>query len=137
MSYVLVYIRLQKNIVLNDMTERRFKRFETSLNAVIISGSRKYTGNISNISEEGIGCIISDFIHETKDFAEGRLVSLILLTPSKNTLSLNIEIRWLSELSSLSQKKHIGAKIINPSVMYKRFFNASQSLNASPPAQKF
>lgn len=116
--------------MLNHTTERRFERFEISLNAVIISGSRKYTGNISNISEEGIGCIISDFIHEAKDFAAGRLVSLILLTPSKNTLSLNCEIRWLSELSSLSQKKHIGAKIINPSVMYKRFFNASLSLNA-------
>jgi len=115
--------------MLNHTIERRFKRFETSLNAVIISGNRKYTGDVSNISEEGIGCIISDFIHETKDFAAGRLVSLILLTPSRNILSLNCEIRWLSEPSSASQKKHIGAKIINPSVMYKRFLNASLSLN--------
>lgn len=116
--------------MLNYTTERRFKRFETSLNAVIISGNRKYTGNIRNVSEEGIGCVISDFIRETKDFAAGKLVSLILLTPSKNTLSLNCEIRWLSELSSVSQKKHIGAKIINPSAMYKRFFDTSMSLNA-------
>src|SRR4030042_2542903 len=107
--------------MLNYTKERRFKRFDTSLNAVIISGRKKYTGNIRNISEEGIGCIISDFINEKKDFAAGKLVSLILLTPSKNTLGLNCEIRWLSELSSTSQNKYIGAKIINPPVMYKKF----------------
>jgi hypothetical protein len=111
------------------MTERRSERFETNLHAVIICNGRRYRGNIRNISEEGVGCVISDFINETNGFAAGRLVNLILLTPSKDTLSLNCEIRWLSVTSSASQKNFMGAKIISPSGMYKRFFDASLVAN--------
>lgn len=104
------------------MEERRFKRYNVRFHSVVLSKGNNYTGTIENVSEEGIGYIMSTVREALEDLLPGEIIKLIILTSSGDTLNLNCEIRW-TNVHHANDKISMGAKIIDPPAKYKEFLD--------------
>jgi hypothetical protein len=102
------------------MEKRRFKRYIVRYRSIISSKGESYPGSIENISEEGLGNIISASYKPEKDLIPEEKIKLIILTPTGGTFNLNCEIRWTN-----THGEHdnfcLGTKIIDPPAKYKKF----------------
>jgi hypothetical protein len=102
------------------MKKRQHKRFNTRFHAIILSNNNSYAGFIENVSEDGVGYIMSTFKKALEDLLPGKKINLVILTPSGDTLNLRCEIRWTNTPSEM-EKLCLGAKIVDPPIKYKEF----------------
>ena len=102
------------------MENRRFKRFTTRFHSVVLSNGRSYAGSIDNFSEEGLAYKMSTFHEAIKELLPEKIVNVIILIPSGETVSLNCEIRW-NDVSCDDKKLCMGMKILDLPEKYKKF----------------
>ena len=105
------------------MQNRISKRYSTNLRGVIILDGKKYPGNLSNVSEEGIGYNFPNYINE-KAITHRKTAKLFFSPHENNILSLDCEIRWYNGPSIDSSKSFLGLKILNSPYKYKNFINS-------------
>ena len=102
------------------MQNRLYKRYSTNLRGVIIFDGKKYPGNLSNVSEEGIAYCFPNYIK--KEAIIPKKTAKLFFSPYKEAvLSLDCEIRWYKGPSINSSKSFLGLKIINPPENHKNY----------------
>ncbi len=103
------------------MEKRRSDRIGLNLKAKIVSGGKVYNGFIKNVSESGIGYLITSSIHISKDFTPIKTIELNFQIPSDEILKLNCEIIWFSRTSPDAKILTLGMKIIDPPLKYSEW----------------
>jgi hypothetical protein len=103
------------------MEKRLSKRISLNLKTKIISDSKTYDGFIKNVSESGIGYLITSSIHISKDFTPKKIIKINFKIPSNEILTLNCEIMWFLRTSPDTEILTLGMKIIDAPAKYKKF----------------
>lgn len=104
------------------MDRRHSRRIPVILHGELIAGDTSYLIFIANISEYGMFMRISP-TNTAVDFIPGTTSSLKMKIPSEETITLNVEIKWLhsDKPSSNIFMNSIGIEIIDPPTEYKSF----------------
>ncbi|MEW6601839.1 MAG: PilZ domain-containing protein [Nitrospirota bacterium] len=99
------------------MEKRAFQRLPVNLQSRLFYGNMVYTGNVTNISENGM------FISTKMAFpVDSVFIAVILLDSHSITLPIRIRrITRSSENSDLNGESGIGVGLINPSKEYLDF----------------
>lgn len=102
---------------------RRSKRRTAHFQSVILSSGNSYAGSIENVSEDGLGYIMSTFNPALKNLLPADSIRVIILFPSGDTLNLNCEIIWTTPECE-SEKFCIGMKVKDPPSKYREFLKS-------------
>ena len=111
------------------MEKRRSDRYPVSLHASITLGAKTYTGLINNVSEFGVGYLMTSLSRVAKDFTPDGTAEMAFRTPSGKTLHLNCEVKWFVRASPNDQAMTMGMKIINPPREYNEYLETLYSNN--------
>jgi hypothetical protein len=103
-----------------NMEKRRFTRYFTFLQSVIISEGKSYASSVENVSEEGLACKMSTFAQALIGLFPDKLIKLIISTPTGDTINLNCKIKW-GVVPCNDEKLCMGMKIIDPPEKYKEY----------------
>ena len=107
------------------MEKRKFKRFQTNLNGVIIIYGSSYVGYIKDISTEGVGYLsLLHFYYYHKGITHEKKVKLIIdKTFNSDVINLDCEIRWTNSHLIDASQPFLGLKVSNPPNTYKYLVN--------------
>jgi hypothetical protein len=100
------------------MEKRSSKRKSINLKANIIIDGNTYNGFIKNVSESGIGYLITSSIHISKDFTPVKKIKLNFQIPANEDMTLLCEVIWFLRTSSDAEILTLGMKIIDPPQQY-------------------
>jgi hypothetical protein len=103
------------------MERRRFYRIPVKLKANIICGGKTYAGFIKNVSESGLGYLITSVVETPEDFKLKKIVQVSFQVPSDEMLNLKCEIIWFLRTPFDDKTLTLGMKIIDPPPEYKEF----------------
>jgi len=104
------------------MKERRFKRYNTHLESIIIVDMKKYTGFVENVCEEGFAFVyMYDHILGIEKFSNDSIIRLLFSLPTKVILNMNCKIIWTGIDSTANKKLSVGLEIINPPKQFREF----------------
>jgi hypothetical protein len=103
-----------------NVEKRRFTRFITFLQSVIISEGKSYASSVANVSEEGLSCKMSSFAQALIGLFPDKLIKLIVSTPAGDTLNLNCKIKW-GAVPCNDDKLCMGMEIIDPPEKHKEY----------------
>jgi hypothetical protein len=103
------------------MERRLFKRIPLNLKAKIICDGKAYDGFIKNVSETGIGYLVTSSVHISSEFIPTKIIELNFQIPLGETLNLICEIIWFLRTSPDAKILTLGMRIIDPPPAYKEF----------------
>ncbi|HEX8947835.1 MAG TPA: PilZ domain-containing protein [Dissulfurispiraceae bacterium] len=112
---------------------RREKRVPIHLEANILSGDRVYAGNITNVSEHGVGYFITRLELVSDDFAPEKLVELSFPGHSGGHLTMHCEIRWFI-WDEWTGEAALGMRIMDSYPLYRQFLDALKDQTELLPA---
>ena len=96
------------------MERRRHKRTTLDIKARIIINEIAYDGYISNVSESGVGYLLTSSIRIMKEIAPNEVMEVTFKIPSGKTLSLKCELVWTEKGLFSGRTVTLGLKIIDP-----------------------
>lgn len=111
------------------MEKRFFDRLAVSISASIVSGNGTYSGFIDNVSECGIGYLLTSLRHVSTDFTPAKRVLMSFQIPSGETLALDCEVKWFYRAASDGDKLTLGMEIIEPPSKYNDYIKTLFSKN--------
>ena len=100
------------------MERRRHKRIYVHLKASITVDDQTFEGYVENISESGIGFLMSSPGRFKDDFLTNKDIELTLQMQPDKTIDLNCVAKWAKTGLSTSKIVGIGMNIIDPSPEY-------------------
>jgi hypothetical protein len=100
-------------------------RVPVYVKAELISGSKKHSAVIGNLSERG-AFVETEPTKAATPFLPGKKLKLIFEESPKNIMNLNCEVIWLytKKLKRGSVTNCIGLEIINPFSKYRTYFQS-------------
>lgn len=110
------------------MEKRRSDRLAVTLTANIITGRKTYSGLIDNISECGVGYLLTSLEHVSKDFIPPKSVKMSFKTPSGETVSLTCKVKWFYRTSN-DRDVTLGMEIVEPPSKYREYLKTLASNN--------
>lgn len=107
------------------MEKRHSERIPCNLNAIIVSEGKDYSGQIENVSEDGVEYLITSKIQYSGNFTPDKTVKLNFQIPSGETLELDCEVKWFlkSPQSDIKKTLIVGMKIKNPPRLYRELIS--------------
>jgi len=106
------------------MERRRHKRIYIHLKARITVDDRTYDGYIENISESGIGYLISSQQSIKDDFLSSKSIELSLQMQPGKTIVLDCIAKWAKKGLASGKTIGVGMNIIDPPLEYGNWVSA-------------
>ncbi len=101
------------------MERRRHRRIYIHLKASLMVDNRTYDGYIENISESGIGYLMSSPEQIKDDFLSSKSIELNLQMQPGKTIVLDCVATWARKGLNSGKTIGFGMKIIDPPVEYR------------------
>lgn len=98
---------------------RRSERIPFSASANIVSEGKSYSGSIQNMSEEGVGYLLTKLPEMTNDFVPQKNIDLVIQDPSGKKYKLNCEVKWYLRGKGRDHSLTLGMQVIDPPPKYK------------------
>jgi hypothetical protein len=105
------------------MEKRISERLPISLDAEITSNGKSFAGSIKNVSESGIGYIITSSIQNPDEFSPDKVISMSFQVPSGDTLKLKCRIIWFSKSLPDGKTLTLGMKLLDIPLEYREWIN--------------
>lgn len=100
------------------MEKRLYNRVAVRFEAEIASNGTVHPGRIKDISEEGLGSILTTQIDVGAGFSPEQLIRVNFQLPNGQRQSFECEIRWLIWDDPEQKQLTLGVKIIKPTAEY-------------------
>jgi len=113
------------------MERRHQKRLHLHIKAKIRLDDNEYDGYIENISENGIGYLLSSSFKPRDEIRVTKYFELTLEIPLDNTVSLHCEVMWINKGTFSGSTVGLGMKIIDPPQEYIDWVNKENADNES------
>ena len=107
------------------MEKRLYNRVVVQFEAEIASDGKVHPGKIKDISEEGLGSILTTQIDVGEGFSPDHLIRVNFQLPDGKKLSFECEIRWLTWDEPERKQLTLGVKIIKPTAEYIEYIRAN------------
>jgi hypothetical protein len=102
------------------MREKRLsRRIDVHIEAEITFGGKTYAGIIKNVSESGVGYLMTSSMEEPEPLAPMKTVEIIFKTSSFQIYELSCTVAWFSKTLPYGKTSILGMKIIDPPQSYK------------------
>ncbi len=100
-------------------------RVPVYIKATLISGSKKHSAVIGNLSDNG-AFVETEPTKTATPFLPGKKLKLVFEESPKNILNLNCEVIWLytKKLARSSFTNCLGLEIKNPASKYSKYFES-------------
>ena len=105
------------------MDKRSNERLNIAHEAEIISDGKSFAGTIENVSESGIGYIITSSMQNPDEFSPEKVISLSFKVPSGDTVSVNCRIVWLAKSLPDGKTLTLGMKLVDIPHEYREWIN--------------
>lgn len=92
-----------------------------SLDAKVILDGTTYEGLIRDVSECGLGYLMTSLNGTVNDFTPEKTIMLIFKTSSGETLNLNCEVKWFLKSSPSDDKLTLGMKVSELNAEYEEY----------------
>lgn len=103
------------------MERRKHKRLYFDVKAGITLGDKTYAGYIGNVSESGIGYLITSSVMLQGDVPTNEIIELNFETPEGKLLKLQCEVRWSKKGLFSGKTTSLGMRIIDPPPEYEQW----------------
>lgn len=97
---------------------RRHKRLYFDIKARLILDETTYEGYIGNVSESGIGYLITSSVMLREDVPPYQVIDVSFDTPDGKHIALQCEVRWAKKGLFSGKTTSVGMKIIDPPQEY-------------------
>ncbi len=108
------------------MERRRSDRKKADIEIEIISGEKKYSGTIENLSEHGLYLETSsiNILKDSTDFDPGIDCEVRFSDSLGDEISLSCKVVWSYGIAPEGLKMKVGMEIIFPPPVYLNFYNS-------------
>jgi hypothetical protein len=103
------------------MEGRLSKRVDVKIKADFILGGKTYYGSIKNVSESGLGYLITSSLLDTELSSPMKSIEICFQAPSGQTYNLSCRTVWFSKTLPHGNTLVLGMKIIDPPKSYKEW----------------
>lgn len=104
------------------MEERRkHKRILFDVQARLTLDEKTYEGYVGNVSESGIGYLITSSVLLREDVSPYENVGLSFMTPEGKHIELQCEVRWSRKGLFSGKTTSVGLRIIDPPQEYEQW----------------
>ncbi|KPJ98069.1 MAG: hypothetical protein AMK71_12025 [Nitrospira bacterium SG8_35_4] len=103
------------------MERRKHKRIYFDVKAGITLGDKTYEGYIGNVSESGIGYLITSSVMLKDDVPPYEIIDLSFKTPEGRRIELQCEVRWSKKGLFSGKTTSLGMRIIDPPPEYDQW----------------
>jgi len=100
---------------------RKHRRIYFDVKARITLGDKTYDGYIGNVSESGIGYLITSSVMLNEDVPPYEVLELSFETPEGKLIEMQCEVRWSKKGFYSGKTTSLGMKIINPPPEYEQW----------------
>ncbi|KPJ99675.1 MAG: hypothetical protein AMK71_09370 [Nitrospira bacterium SG8_35_4] len=100
---------------------RKHRRIYFDVKAGITLWDKTYEGYIGNVSESGIGYIITSSVMLKDDVPPYEIVKLSFETPEGKSVELQCEVRWSKKGLFSGKTTSLGMRIIDPPPEYEQW----------------
>lgn len=116
------------------MERRHLKRLYLHMKARIVLDEKEYDGYIENISENGIGYLLSASFKPRDELLSDKISELIVDIPPDTTVRLKCTVMWTKKGVFSSTTIGLGMKVINPPQEYIDWIKKERADNAGDEA---
>lgn len=103
------------------MSTRISRRIDVQIKAEIVFDGISYAGSIKNVSENGLGYLITSSLPDPEKLAPLKIVQINFQTPSGKIFNLSGKTVWFSKTLPYGKTLILGVKIIDPPQSYKEW----------------
>jgi hypothetical protein len=103
------------------MERRKHKRIYFDVKAGLTLGDKTYEGYIGNVSESGIGYMITSLVMLKGDVPPYEIIELGFETPEGKLVKLQCEVRWSKKGLFSGKTTSLGMRIIDPPPEYEQW----------------
>jgi hypothetical protein len=115
------------------MERRKHKRLYFDVKARLTLDDQTYDGYIGNVSESGIGYLITSSVMLRDEVPPYQVIELNFETPEGKKMSLQCEVRWSKKGLFSGKTTSVGMRIIDPPPEYEQWLK-EQTGNRSTEA---
>jgi hypothetical protein len=118
--YIFKYMRNDSRAdkKVKTVERRKHKRRYFDVKARITLADKTFDGYISNVSESGIGYLITSSVMLKGDVPPYEIIELSFETPEGKLMELQCEVRWSQKGFYSGKTTSLGMKIIDPPPVY-------------------
>lgn len=98
--------------------KRNYQRIPVRFMAELLSNEKVYQGEIKDVSQEGLGYLITSQIDTSEGFVPEQVIKISFYTPTNEKLIFDCEMMWFVWNYPDNRNLTLGLKIINPSKEY-------------------